>query len=329
MQFHRTTILVAFAALGLTSCSFLERLSFNRNLRETSETQTLSLSPSSTLSAVNDVGDIRVVATEGEAQLTITRRFVRTSDLSFEKRISANRLEVVAGLRVKNCSGCGTILEFRIPRGMELLLSTQDGSIIVHGLTRGLEATTDAGAIEAINVGLGRAVLTTNDGNIALRGRSGDVVLKTDAGSIHLESAQGFVKATTQDGNITVGSAADGLEAHTDAGSVTATLVSNSARITTNDGNITVNRLQLQGGTENTMSTDAGSINLLQLEVNDGLTIGGRAATGRVQLNLEGYQLERQDGDDGGSFTATKTGKLMARLELRTLDGNIAVQSPK
>ena len=77
------------------------------------------------------------------------------------------------------------------------------------------------------------------------------------------------------------------------------------------------------------MSTDAGSINLPQLEVNDGLTIGGRAATGRVQLNLEGYQLERRDGNDGGSFTATKPGNPMARLELRTSDGNITLQSLK
>jgi DUF4097 and DUF4098 domain-containing protein YvlB len=329
MQFHRTAVFIVLAALGLTSCSFMERLSFNRNLRETSETQTLSLSPSSTLAVVNDVGDIRVVATEGEAQLIVTRRFVRPNDLSFQKRMIANRLEVRAGVRVKNCSGCSTSLEFRIPRGMELSLSTQDGNIIVNGGTRGLEATTDAGAIEARDMGLGRAVLTTNDGNINLRGQSGEAVLKTDAGSITLESAQGFVKATTQDGSITVGNAMNGLEAHTDAGSVTATLVSNTARISTNDGNITVSKLKLQSGTENTMSTDAGSINLSQLEVEGGLTIGGRAATGRVQLDLAEYQLERQNGDDGGSFTATKSGNPMARLRLRTSDGNIAVQSSK
>ncbi|HXM35101.1 MAG TPA: hypothetical protein VN920_07940 [Pyrinomonadaceae bacterium] len=95
-------------------------------------------------------------------------------------------------------------LEIYLPRNTNLHLSSEDGRLIVQGVSGELIARTGDGSIE-VEGGKGRIQANTGDGRIRISNFEGEVDARTGDGSITLDGNFSVVSARTGDGSIVLG----------------------------------------------------------------------------------------------------------------------------
>lgn len=110
--------------------------------------------------------------------------------------------------RSKDHEDGSAALEIYVPRNANLQLSSEDGRIMVQGVSGQLVASTSDGAVE-IDGGQGNLQAKTNDGRIRISSFQGAVDVQTGDGSITLEGNFTSVQAKTGDGSIILGVPAD------------------------------------------------------------------------------------------------------------------------
>jgi Putative adhesin len=286
MNLRHEWLLAPFALLIFSSC-----VKFSPSFQRSTETLPLQLRGAESLSVFNDVGTLRVTASNDAPSIVVRRTFVRKSDTVFNVRTTFDRLEIESRITAKTCIACRVDLELRVPPGLRLQLVTADGRIEVRGATAALEAWVDTGSIRADDLGSGRFKLGLNDGTLEVNDASGDIELTVDSGSMTLNRLSAALTATVMDGNV-------------------------NAR-----------HLKLRPNSSNRISVDSGSIALGDLETQGAVVLVGSIDSGELNADLDGFRLERRRDDDSLQFQAVKAGDESTRLELRVSDGNIAVRS--
>lgn len=143
-------------------------------------------------------------------------------------------------------------------------------------------------------------VVRSGDGSILVENVEGRLELRTDDGQIHTVETSGELLAESQDGRILLDEVAGSVEARTDDGSVRITGTPSVLRARSGDGAVV---LRLRQGTRMTadwmVTTDDGSISVevpegfdAEIEADPGS--GGRARTDLVLTNLTGGTSERR-----------------------------------
>jgi hypothetical protein len=172
-----------------------------------------------------------------------------------------------------------------VPRNTNLVIRTDDGSIVLERVT-------------------GRADIKTGDGSIHVTETSGDLLVETGDGSLQLEDVTGKVEARTGDGSIRLTGTPTTLHARSGDGSIYLR-IRNGASMTgewvvaTTDGSISV---ELPAGFAAQIDADPGSGGRVRSDLKLANAVGGtrdaRTLTGAL--------------GDGG-----------ARFSIRTGDGTI------
>jgi len=116
-------------------------------------------------------------------------------------------VSIIAHAKDKDSEGSAA-LEIYVPRNSNLQLSSDDGRIIVQGVSGELVARSGDGAIE-IDGGHGHIKANTGDGRVRIVSFQGAVDVETGDGSINLEGNFSGVQAKTGDGSIVLGVPAD------------------------------------------------------------------------------------------------------------------------
>lgn len=113
-----------------------------------------------------------------------------------------------------------------VPRNTNLVIRTNDGSVVV----------------ERVN---GRTEIKTDDGSIRTSETTGELLAETADGSIHIEDVAGRVEARTGDGSIRLTGTPTALRARSGDGSIVLRIRNGAAMledwmIATNDGSVTI-----------------------------------------------------------------------------------------
>lgn len=172
-----------------------------------------------------------------------------------------------------------------VPRNTNLVIRTNDGTVVVERVT-------------------GRTEIRSGDGSIRATETSGELLAETDDGSIQLDDIAGRVEARTGDGSIRLTGTPSRLRARSGDGSVVLRIRSGATMtdewmVATGDGSITV---ELPAGFAAQIDADPGSDG----RVRNDLMLTGLAGGTREKRTLTGML------GTGGH-----------RLSLRTADGTI------
>jgi len=172
-----------------------------------------------------------------------------------------------------------------VPRSVQLVVRTGDGSVIAERLD-------------------GRLELRTGDGSIRVLEPSGNLVVETEDGSIEIEDASGHVEARTGDGSVRLTGTPEGVRIRSGDGSIMVrvrdgAVMSEDWMVVTADGSIT---LELPDDFDAEIEAEPGSDSRVRSEITFASSVGGT----REQRTLRGTLGE------GGH-----------RLSLRTADGSI------
>jgi hypothetical protein len=208
---------------------------------------------------------------------------------------SGNRIEVTArhsGPRgvfvgIGAMSSPAARLIATVPRKTDLVIRTNDGSLLVERVD-------------------GRLDIRTNDGRIHVIETSGELLADTSDGSIELEDVAGRVDARTSDGSMRVSGTPSQLRAETGDGSVVLRIrrgaeMADDWLVTTRDGSIS---LELPDGFNADIEADPGA--------------DGRTRNDLALVNLSGgtrdQRLLRGRSGTGGHFLRLRTGDGTIRL---------------
>jgi hypothetical protein len=169
-----------------------------------------------------------------------------------------------------------------VPRNTNLVIRTEDGSVVLERVT-------------------GRAEIKTGDGSIHVTETSGELLAETGDGSLQLEDVAGTVEARTGDGSIRLTGLPTTLHARTGDGSIYLR-IRNGASMTgdwvvaTNDGSISV---ELPEGFAAQIDADSGSDGRVRSDLKLANAVGGtrdsRTLTGA--LGDGGRRLSIRTGD--------------------------------
>jgi DUF4097 and DUF4098 domain-containing protein YvlB len=204
---------------------------------------------------------------------------------------TGNRIELeVKRPREERFSGFGfhhsasARLIVSVPRDVNVIARSGDGSIRVEGVSGRLELRTGDGSIRASDVG-GELFLDTGDGSITVEGARGRLQLETGDGGVNVAGRLTSVKLHTGDGSI-VYRADQGTE------------MSDDWEITTGDGGVTL-YLPSGFGAELDAHTGDGSIRS-ELDVASSTPSGNHdenRRTLRGRLGSGGRQIRVRTGD--------------------------------
>ena len=205
---------------------------------------------------------------------------------------SGNRIDVTArqsgqtsGFGFNGMNTPSAKLIATVPRKIDLMVKSRDGSLLVERLD-------------------GRLDLRTNDGRIRAIETSGQLLAETDDGSIDLEDVAGQVEARTRDGSLRVSGTPSVLRAQSGDGSVVlkirrGAVMADDWTVSTGDGSISV---ELPDGFNAEIEADPGS---------DGRTRSDLALVNVTGGTRSDRMLRGRSGEGGHAF------------RLRTSDGTI------
>ena len=205
---------------------------------------------------------------------------------------SGNRIDVTArqsgqsgGFGFSGGNSPSARLIATVPRKIDLVVKSRDGSLLVERLD-------------------GKLDLRTNDGRIRAIETSGQLIAESDDGSIDFEDVAGQVEARTRDGSLRISGTPSVLRAQSGDGSVVlkirrGAVMAEDWSVTTDDGSISV---ELPEGFNAEIEADPGS--------------DGRARSELALVNVTGgtrseRMLRGRAGEGGHTF------------RLRTSDGTI------
>jgi len=174
-----------------------------------------------------------------------------------------------------------------VPRKIDLVIKSEDGSLLVERLD-------------------GRLDLRTNDGRIRAIGTTGELLAETNDGSIELEDVAGRVEARTGDGSLRVSGTPSALRAQSEDGSVVlhirrGAVMTEDWLVSTGDGSISV---ELPDGFNADIEADPGSDGHARSE----LTLVNVTGGTRADRTLRGRS------GDGGHLFRLRTGDGTIRL---------------
>jgi len=172
-----------------------------------------------------------------------------------------------------------------VPRTVQLVVRTGDGSVIAERLD-------------------GRLELRSGDGSIRVLEPSGNLLVETEDGSIEIEDAAGHVEARTGDGSVRLSGTPEGVRIRSGDGSIIVrvrdgAVMAEDWLVVTADGSIT---LELPDDFDAEIEAEPGSDSRVRSELSFASSVGGT----REQRTLRGTLGE------GGH-----------RLSVRTSDGSI------
>jgi len=138
-----------------------------------------------------DAGNIQLSAGEGAITVRVARHCQADEEESAQQgletitvgsELNDDELDVTVELP-EELPGCDAAVTISAPAGTAVSLSTETGNVTVYGMTAGVEATTQAGAIRLTNTG-GRAELETGSGEVNVSTHAGGILARTGTGSI-------------------------------------------------------------------------------------------------------------------------------------------------
>jgi len=223
---------------------------------KTTEKLALDMTNITTVEAITEYGDLKVIVEECEPYVEIAL----SGSTSYEFVRRSQKIGIYS--QVKNSvfgrseNGCSFTLH--IPAGMKLNLITSQGEIEVEGSIKALKAIKSKGMIIVKRSGEANMELITSEGDIAMMDVAGDIRIIASEGNISVDGAQGTLQIL---GN---------------KGAIEAFNIEGRAQFTNTKGNITVKGLQLQPGA------------LSWITSNDVISIEGLSAPYGVNLHCEG-----------------------------------------
>ena len=191
--------------------------------------------------------------------------------------------------RAENFTGIGFHLSasarliVSVPRDVNVIARTGDGSIQIERVTGRLELRTGDGSIRASDVG-GELILGTGDGSITVEGARGSLDLDTGDGGVNVAGRLTRVKVHTGDGSI-VYRAELGSE------------MSDNWEITTGDGGVTLYLPPGMNADLDAHTGDGGIRSDLQLVSENESDRHESRRTLRVRLGNGGKQIRIRTGD--------------------------------
>ena len=203
---------------------------------------------------------------------------------------SGNRIDVTArhsgpsgGFTFSGGSSLSAKLIATVPRKIDLVVKSRDGSLLVERLD-------------------GKLDLRTNDGRIRAIETSGQLLAESDDGSIEFEDVAGQVEARTRDGSLRISGTPSVLRAQSGDGSVVlkirrGAVMTEDWSVTTDDGSISV---ELPEGFNAEIEADPGSDGRARSELALVNVTGGtrteRMLRGRAGTGGHAFRLRTSDG---------------------------------
>jgi Putative adhesin len=184
--------------------------------------------------AAADITRVEVTGSSGSIDIEASERetIEVRAEISDGLRATGESREVVGGVLQldSTCPNfgsdfCWVDYELRVPRGLELVIDSENGPVSISGSTAPLTLDADNGSIRLTDVA-GPLQVSTDNGSVeATQLRSATVTADSDNGRVQLEfvAAPMTVVATSNNGRVEVVVPADGtayrVDARTDSGS--------------------------------------------------------------------------------------------------------------
>jgi Putative adhesin len=249
-------------------------------------TKTYSISGRADLHVQTDDGDVSINSADQKevyARVTTSRLKIGPDDVRIEESQSGDTVNLRVRMPHFNWGfwghGGSVHVELRVPRELNLDVSTGDGSVTAQPVS-------------------GHIRISTGDGNIRADGTKGDMYMHSGDGHIEASNLDGTLKVDTGDGHVTVGGRFDSLDLHTGDGNIDASAMSGSKvasgwTLHSGDGHISL-RVPSDLSADLDAHTGDGSIT-----VDMPITVAGSLnhSSVRGKMNGGGGQLKITSGD--------------------------------
>ena len=184
-------------------------------------------------------GDVTVTAAEGDIEVDVIAHS-GLRDPGYSEDSSANRLELTHrcgwSIALPRCSGG---LDVTLPAGTEVVVRTENGTIVASGLAGDVSLNTSNGRIEAADIG-GSLTVDSSNGDIDVTSSGADVEAATSNGEIDVADVDGAVTADSSSGDVTVGSVTGDVSATSSNGTVEISEVGGNVHGESSNGEVTV-----------------------------------------------------------------------------------------
>jgi hypothetical protein len=219
-------------------------------------------------------------------------------------------LDASCGRTVLGPGACGITYRLRVPRGLAVQVTTDEGAIEATGLSGRLTLRSDNGSITARDLRTSALSAHTADGPIRIGGRADTADLSTDTGRISATGLRAVrLTARTANGPIALTGRADTADLSTDTGEIDATeLSSRRLNARTNDGGV---RIALAAPPD---------------------SVRARTDTGQIRLTLPAGQsyaitMDNESGERRIESGVHNDSRSPRRVNLRTGNGPIVVNA--
>jgi DUF4097 and DUF4098 domain-containing protein YvlB len=198
-----------------------------------------------------------------------------------ELEVKRPRTETFSGFGFHQSASAKLIVS--VPRDVNIIARSGDGSIKIERVSGRLELRTGDGSISAVDVG-------------------GELILDTGDGSITVEGARGRLEVDTGDGGVTVAGRLTAVKLHTGDGSIVyraepGSEMSENWEITTGDGGVTLYLPENFGAQIDAHTGDGAIRNDLAIVGGAGQEHGENRRTLRGRLGSGGREIRVRTGD--------------------------------
>ncbi len=201
---HKAKARLAGSDVRIEGLEFLEG-----PLHTFSESGEAPLAPGARLTVEAGRGDVEIMTwSEPKVRVEMKKQIHREREEEAAKAAAQMKLEVgpasdgvlarVAGSRPTRLE---TSLTVMMPADSRLQVITDDGSVVVHGITKDVLVKTSHGDVQAAELGGGIEVVN-GDGSIDLRRVRGTATLRTAHGDVNVADHEGSVEIHATDGNV-------------------------------------------------------------------------------------------------------------------------------
>jgi len=175
-----------------------------------------SISGRANLHVTTDDGDVSITSADQKdisAHVTTTGYKIGPHDVTIEESQSGDSVTIQVRMPHFNWSFWGhsgsVHVDLRVPRSLDLDVSTGDGSVTAQPVA-------------------GQIRITTGDGNITADGTKGDIYMHSGDGHIQAQNLDGNLRVDTGDGHVTVSGRFDSLDLKTGDGNIEASAINGS-----------------------------------------------------------------------------------------------------
>jgi len=175
-----------------------------------------SISGRADLHVQTDDGDVTITSADQKdiyAHVSTSRYKIGPDDVRIEESQSGDSVTIKVRMPHFNWGffghGGSVHVDLRVPRNLNLDVSTGDGNVTAQPVS-------------------GQVRITTGDGNINADGTKGDIYMHSGDGHIEASNLDGTLKVDTGDGHVTVSGRFDALDLHTGDGNIDAAAASGS-----------------------------------------------------------------------------------------------------